>query len=294
MRADALVSGTINRLWGLGIGGTGIEALGGTEMARLSIPSDLRRGLALALGGACLALATPAAVFALGGGSSEGTGYNALPAFAQFTPAGIDPALARRAEAIAQAKGLSFTPAGTPGRQGKPMTVAVRVDDDVARAVNVRRSAIASAHGASGRTAAPVAITPTHYDLGTARGYQSFAQPVAAPARLAVGTRKLDLEDVPMADLSLYGRKLAEPAGKPSRFSSRVVLETDEGAPGRTPRTLEALGEQSVDVSGSYRVLRNLNVTAGVRLSQDRDRLAPLTDAEQDAKSVYVGTQFKF
>ena len=39
---------------------------------------------------------------------------------------------------------------------------------------------------------------------------------------------------------------------------------------------------------------RNLDVTAGVRYSQDRDRIAPLTDAEQDGQAVYVGTQFRF
>ena len=98
----------------------------------------------------------------------------------------------------------------------------------------------------------------------------------------------------PFEDADDYGRQRAEPAGKPSRFSSRMVLEEDAGVPGQPPRTLQALGDQSVDVSGSYRVLKNLDVTAGVRLSHDRDRLAPLTDANEDEKAVYVGTQFKF
>jgi hypothetical protein len=57
---------------------------------------------------------------------------------------------------------------------------------------------------------------------------------------------------------------------------------------------LESLGEQTVDLGGAYRVTRNLDVTAGVRLSQDRDRLAPLTDSVQDSQAVYVGTQFRF
>ncbi|MFC3213373.1 hypothetical protein [Novosphingobium panipatense] len=38
----------------------------------------------------------------------------------------------------------------------------------------------------------------------------------------------------------------------------------------------------------------NLDVTAGVRYSQDRERLVPLTDGKQDSQAVYVGTQFKF
>lgn len=262
-------------------------------MARPSTSSDIRKGIALVLGGAGLGLAAPAAVFALDEtAKAPAVAAPALSAFMQFTPAGIDPALVRRAEAIARSKGLTFTPAGASGQQNKSMTVAVRVDNDVARIVNVRGTATLAAVQPGTRTA-PVVIAPTRYDLGIARGYQSFAKPVAVLDKLTPGTRKLAVEDVPMADLSTFSRPAA-PASKPSRFSSRVALQTDEGAPGRTPRTLDALGEQSVDVSGSYRVMRNLDVTAGVRLSQDRDRLAPLTDAQQDDKAVYVGTQFKF
>lgn len=263
-------------------------------MTHRSLFSGFGKRFALATGAVCLVLAAPAAVFALGEEPAEAATARLLPAFAKFTPAGIDPDLVRRAEAIAQAKGLSFTPAGTAGLKGKPMTVAVRVDDQVARAVTIRRSAtLAAAPSASRRT--PLAITPARFDLGIARGYQSFAQAAPyVPAKLSTGSRRLALDDVPMADLSAFRRPAEEQGGKPSRFSSRVVLQTEEGAPGRTPRTLEGLGEQSVDVSGSYRVLKNLDVTAGVRLSQDRDRLAPLTDGMEDDKAVYVGTQFKF
>lgn len=263
-------------------------------MARLSLFSGYRKTAALGLGAAMLAFALPAGVAALGEGPVKAASLHALPAFVQFTPAGIDPDLVRKAEAIAKAKGLSFTPAGLREGQNKPMTVAVRVDSDVARIVSVRRTAVAAATQPGTRSASAVLLTPTRYDLGIARGYQSFAQAPATPAKLAVGTRKLPIDDVPMADLSAYGRQRAEPAGKPSRFSSRMVLEEDAGVPGQPPRTLQALGDQSVDVSGSYRVLKNLDVTAGVRLSHDRDRLAPLTDANEDEKAVYVGTQFKF
>ena len=80
----------------------------------------------------------------------------------------------------------------------------------------------------------------------------------------------------------------------PADFSSRVAVETVSDIPGRADRPLDVLGDQSVDVSGSYRVMKNLDVTAGVRVTQDRDRLAPLTDTEQDTQAVYVGTQFRF
>ena len=51
---------------------------------------------------------------------------------------------------------------------------------------------------------------------------------------------------------------------------------------------------QSVDLSTSYRVIGNVNVTAGVRLSKDNNRLAPLTDGVEDDQAVYVGTRVNF
>jgi len=41
-------------------------------------------------------------------------------------------------------------------------------------------------------------------------------------------------------------------------------------------------------------VTRNVAVTAGVRYSSERDRIAPLTDTTQDSQAVYVGTRFRF
>lgn len=264
-------------------------------MAHRSLFSGFGKRVALAVGGVCLTLTMPAAVVALGDNRAEVATARLLPSFARFTPAGMDTELARRAEAIAEERGLTFTPAGNVGLRSRPITVAVRIDDEVARAVTIRRSAALAAAGSSSTARTPLAITPSRFDLGIARGYQSFAQSApSVPAQLGLGTRTPVLDNVPMADLASFGRPVADRGGKPSRFSSRVVFETEEGAPGRPPRTLEALGEQSVDVSGSYRVLKNLNVTAGVRLSQDRDRLAPLTDGVEDDKAVYVGTQFKF
>jgi len=117
-----------------------------------------------------------------------------------------------------------------------------------------------------------------------ARGYRSFAQPLTQPTEL----RKID-----MPDLSTFKSGTSDSSSKPSRFSARVALE-ENGNTGRAPRTFEAVNAQHFDVGGSYRVARNLDVTAGVRYSQERDRLAPLTDGTQDSQAVYVGTQFRF
>jgi len=78
-----------------------------------------------------------------------------------------------------------------------------------------------------------------------------------------------------------------------SRLAPRIELDTRERA-GRAPRTFEGQGDYQVDLGGSYRLTRNLDVTAGVRYSPERDRLLPLTDGKKDSQAVYVGTQFRF
>lgn len=224
---------------------------------------------ALALGGTGIALA-----------AVDGA-VPALPAaFSGFTPASIDASLSRL---VGSGDSLMrFTPAGVAA--SRSITVAVRIDDQTARAMSLR-SAIAGATDQVGSRT--VEIAPTRYDLGIARGYQSFAQ--AKPAMVVATTQ---IADIAMPDLSEY-RPSPGVTSKPSRFSARVALEKDQKT-GRAEGTLESLGEQRVDVGGALRVTRNLNVTAGVRYSQDRDRIAPLTDGEQDSQAVYLGTQFRF
>ena len=135
---------------------------------------------------------------------------------------------------------------------------------------------------------APLRIAPTAFNLGVARGYESFA-PKLAKTIAAPELKKLD-----MPDLAIFkpGRGSAT-AKDAARFAPRIALD-DIATPGRAPRTLQGQGDYSVDVGGSYRVTRNLNVTAGVRYNSERDRAVPLTDAAQDSQAVYVGTQFRF
>ena len=64
--------------------------------------------------------------------------------------------------------------------------------------------------------------------------------------------------------------------------------------PGSSERALDPDRAYSVDVTGSYRLSRNVDLTAGVRLQRENDRLAPLTDDRRDSQAVYVGTQFRF
>ncbi|MFN3510175.1 MAG: hypothetical protein ACK4ZA_02340, partial [Tsuneonella troitsensis] len=102
----------------------------------------------------------------------------------------------------------------------------------------------------------------------------------------------IDLKQIEMPDLASF-RPREGVKETPGRLQPRLALESERRT-GRSDRTLEGAGEQAVDLGAGYRLSRNLNVTAGVRLSQERDRLAPLTDAVRDDQAVYVGTQFRF
>lgn len=182
---------------------------------------------------------------------------------------------------LAKDQPFPFTPAGSPDRLDRAVTVAVRLDTEAAQAIIVRgRAPIAPVVSEPGA----LRIAPTAFTLGMSRGYQNFAQ------NLVPQTPHRPVAELP--DLKKFS--LAPSAAKPdvSRFSPRISL--DEKRPsGRAPRTFAVDGNE-VDVGGAYRVTDNLDVTAGVRYSQDRERLVPLTDGKQDSQAVYVGTQFHF
>ncbi|WP_240310833.1 hypothetical protein [Altererythrobacter sp. ZODW24] len=238
----------------------------------------------LLLAGAAIGLAIPGTGLAIvGNGDAPSFVQSSL---ASFTPAGVDPALARRVASRFDGKDtLRFTPAGSGNDNDRAATVAVRVDDQTARAISVR-SAINVARGEAGvgQPIGEVRIAPTRYSLGASRGYKSFAKPF---------TLSNQVSDIAMPDLATFEPGQGTVEKKPSRFGADIQLENERNV-GRAPSTLEGLGDQAVDVSGSFRVAKNLNVTAGVRVSQERDRIAPLTDATQDSQAVYVGTRFKF
>lgn len=244
------------------------------------------RGIPALLAAAGMVLAVPVAgTAAVGSLIPANTHFSS--GYVPFTPANIDPALARKVAATLGLDGLRFTPAPRSPRNERVVTMAVRMDQASARALTVRRAGAGSAGKLAGGLDAMPLLAPARYNLGTARGFQSFAAP--APKGLALPG---GLRDAAMADVSAY-RIDPGSAGKPSRFQPRIAFE-DENDAGRAPRTLDGAGEQSVNVGGAYRVLRNLDVTAGVRVSQDRNRIAPLTDGVADDKAVYVGTQFRF
>lgn len=241
-------------------------------------------------------VAAPALGSALTGGLvSSPVSLSARGGIGSFTPASVDPKLV--SEITAQIQGRTpghgrlfrFTPAGMDNRPDRAVTVAVRVSEIGTQNLVVRSSLSA---GASAPGVAPVRIAPMVYNLGLARGYQSFA---AAPG-ISRETARFDIQRLEMPDLRAIGRKDSFAASSPapsSRLAPRIELDTRDHV-GHAPRTYEGQNDYQVDLGGSYRLTRNLDVTAGVRYSPERDRLRPLTDGKKDSQAVYVGTQFRF
>lgn len=190
----------------------------------------------------------------------------------QFTPASGDPRLiARYTKMSANARsGFSFTPAMTDeSRKNRAITVVIRARDDAS-------SASRTAAMAMGRKA-PVAITPVAYNLGASVGFEKFVTP-SLP-------RGVDLRNLPVA-------KAPEQEERKSRFATRMIARPSEPS-GATDRVTAPGEDQVVDVVSSYRVTKNIDVTAGVRYRSD-ERVEPLTDARRDSQAVYVGTAFRF
>lgn len=249
-----------------GTGGMASALLLSTAVAGLALPSAV---LAFSTGGEQDQLNTPVQI-ALNG---------------EFVPAEVDPRLTRSITVRALSKGriFRFTPAATPSRvDASVVTVAVRLNGSSLPQLSLRQPLVVPVASPAGSA---LAIAPTAYSLGTARGYASFAQNSAKQAT-STPVRRLEAPD-----LSSFQPRAGAPS-TPSRLAPRIALDEHQKT-GRSPRTFEQ-SDQQVDLGGSYRVSRNLDVTAGVRVTSDRDRLRPLTDGRQDNQSVYVGTQFRF
>lgn len=200
-----------------------------------------------------------------------------------FTPASVDERLASQitVRALKSGRLFRFTPAGNETRTNRAVTVAVRLDSQSAFGFSARGSQVEAAAQAGG---SPVRIAPMAFNLGMARGFASFAGSSSSTLH--------DLQRIEMPDLARIKSVPSAPS-TPARFAPRVEMDGRDRA-GRAPRTLEGQGDYQLDLGGSYRLTRNLNVTAGVRYSPERDRLLPLTDGKQDNQAVYVGTQFRF
>ncbi|WP_123906244.1 hypothetical protein [Sphingorhabdus sp. YGSMI21] len=235
----------------------------------------------LATGLAISGLAMTPALAKVLSGDDTMVSLKTLGSIGSFTVAGADPDLVAKynLNALRGNASFKFTPSGGTRDGERSVTVVVRQKAD---AVSIRENILAAAPGSGVTSAAKIA--PVSYSLGAAKGLKSFAIPV----------KKLNGN---MPDLSeIGGERLLgeEDKGKKSRFNPRMSL--DASAPiNAAPRALDASEKDyTLDVGGSYSLTRNLQVTAGVRINNERDRMAPLTDSRQDSQAVYVGTQFRF
>ncbi|MFK4873328.1 hypothetical protein [Novosphingobium sp. ZW T3_23] len=230
-------------------------------------------------------LALPSAVLAFT------ASFRVDPASRAFGALNDDTSLESLSRAIAMrslgdGESFPFTPAGPSARRDRAVTVAVRVDPEAAQAIIVRnRNQIA-------RNDVPnvgnLKIAPTAFNLGVSRGYQNFAPDIAAATSATTAAR--GISDAP--ELKKFSLQAGAAEQKEPRFTTRLSID-EKRAPGRAPHTFAGEAGE-VDLAGSFRVTNNLDVTAGLRYSQERERLVPLTDGRQDSQAVYVGTQFKF
>jgi hypothetical protein len=237
--------------------------------------------------GAVVLASMPTAGLALGA-LDGGVSLPDSGSFTALTPASVDPRLARfvAERSNGNARLMRFTPAGVAERASRSVTVAIRIDEEAARAISVR-SAIASAQEQVAGDAG-VRIAPTRFNLGVSRGYQSFAK---VPERTAALSSALSEAGIP--NLAEF-RPSPGARSDESRFAARIAVE-EEAKAGTSARTIASRSDPALDVAGSYRLTRNLDVTAGVRYSQDGDRIVPLAEPTQtDSQAVYVGTQFRF
>jgi hypothetical protein len=189
-----------------------------------------------------------------------------------FTPAAADPKLASvLARSGLPDSGFRFTP--SESRRSRAVTVAVRARSNRALVTPVAERSAAQP--------AAVALTPVAYNLGLSVGWKRFA--------VSGDVTRVDMVNQPgsteRADLGVtYTGKRA--AARLQATGQRP-LSTVPAALGEDPSL-------SLDVGGSFKLTRNLDVTAGVRYKSERERLPRLTDERRDSQAVYVGTAFRF
>lgn len=195
-----------------------------------------------------------------------------------FTPASADPRLAAAfARSGIASSGFRFTPAASDNNR-RSIRVAVR-----ARAVGNNTGVNSVTPGATAllSVAPSLGVSPVAYNLGAAVGWRRFAIS-GDVARIDPGSPTGGRESV---DLGI--------SYNASKWSTRVQLGAEKPM-GDAPRSITGGESVSLDVGGSYRLTRRLDVMAGVRYKTERDRLVTPNDTARDSQAVYVGTAFRF
>lgn len=195
-----------------------------------------------------------------------------VPGRGSFTPASADPRLAALlAKSGLNSTGFRFTPSVGNALGNRAVTVAVRSSSSRPDRKGDRVAAV---------TPAPT-LEPIAYNLGVSVGWKRFA--------VSGDLARLDLAGAPGSrermglGVSYSGRRVSGAVGA---SSDRPLADQ--------PKLVADAPAYSIDMGGSYKLTRNLDVTAGVRYRTERERLLRLEPDRRDSQSVYVGTAFRF
>lgn len=192
-----------------------------------------------------------------------------------FTPASADPKLAAMlAKAGIGGTALGFTPAESRhADKAVTVTVAVRARSSFVVHTAPRTNGDV---GAATPSAAP-GVAPIAYDLGVSVGWQRFALPPEKPGESGNGGIGL----------------IETSASLPPKRPARVRVVNDGQLISRVgPDPLPPVG--TLDVGGSYRLTRHVDLTAGVRYKDQTYRIDRGLDSRRDSQAVYIGTALRF
>ncbi len=201
-----------------------------------------------------------------------------------FTPAGVDSRLAAKyaeRSRLGSTK-FPFTPAGIVPGGNRTMTVAARANAPlVAGAVSVRTAIDAMEQGNGNNT---LRLASTSYRLTAARGWQGFVPttPKLAPQKplIELGRTDFRLDNGPKS-------------GK-SKFSTDISLGRVETVAPPARGASASGGDYNLNLGGAFSISKKVDLTAGVRYANERDRLEPTVGNRNDSEAVYVGTKIRF
>ncbi len=195
-----------------------------------------------------------------------------LIGFGSFTPASADPQLAAVMSRTAlNTAGFQFTPSEGAVIGSRTIRAAVRAQTAQPTRMPDRVAAVT-----------PTAtLNPVAYNLGTSASWKRLAVSGDMP-RLDVVSPSTGREQMGLG-VNYPGRKL----------TSRVSAISDRATGDQSKLMTDAPG-QLVDLGGSYKLTRNLDVTAGVRYRTDRERMLRVAPERREGQAIYVGTAFRF
>ncbi len=195
-----------------------------------------------------------------------------LGGFGSFTPASADPRLAAALSRTALSPtGFQFTPSEGTVIGSRAIKVAVR-------------SATMQAERPADRTVAAVttmpALNPVAYNLGMASGLKRMA--------LSGDLTRLDVSQPGSREPLALGIPYT-----PRKIIGHTVTAGDRGSADQ-PKMITDTSGYSLDTGGSYKLTRNLDVTAGARARTDRERMLRVAPDRREGQAIYVGTAFRF